>query len=104
MQQLKAGKTVKVRQFRYGSNIIIEENRSKTKSKNKNERIEMEKNFEIQSQDRNCDRCFPEVKSQKVIQINPFVPSAPFLYPLKTSESFLMFSGGRERVHWEQLG
>ena len=43
MQQLKAGKTVKVRQFRYGSNIIIEENRSKTKSKNKNERIEMGK-------------------------------------------------------------
>ena len=29
--------------------------------------------------------------------INPFVPSAPFLYPLKTSEN-LMFSGGRERV------
>ena len=32
---------------------------------------------------------------------NPFVPSAPFLYPLKTSENRL---GGRERVHWEQMG
>ena len=34
--------------------------------------------------------------------VNPFVPNAPFLYPLKTSEnltenlSFLMFSMGRE--------
>ena len=40
--------------------------------------------------------------------INPFVCNAPFLYPLKTSEnlkvSFLMFSGGREMVHWEQTG
>ena len=31
----------------------------------------------------------------KQIFINLFVPSAPFLYPLKTSE-------GRERVHWKQ--
>ena len=31
---------------------------------------------------------------------NPFVPNAPFLYALKTEPSgFLMFSGGRERVH-----
>ena len=38
-------------------------------------------------------------------KLNPFVSSVPFLYPLKTSEnfSFLMFSGGRERVHWEQM-
>ena len=38
---------------------------------------------------------------------NTFVPSARFLYPLKASEnlkSFLMFSRGRERVHWEQMG
>ena len=35
--------------------------------------------------------------------INPFVPNASFLYPLKTSEN-LMFSGSREKVHWEQLG
>ena len=28
--------------------------------------------------------------------INPFVPNAFFLYPLKT--------GGREKVHWEQMG
>ena len=33
--------------------------------------------------------------------INTFVPNAPFLYPLKTSE---MFSGGRERMDWEQMG
>ena len=48
--------------------------------------------------------------------INLFFPNAPFLYPLKTLENltvfccfqgvekFLMFSGRRERVHWEQLG
>ena len=40
---------------------------------------------------------------------NAFVPNAPFLYLLKTSENlkpygFLMFSGGRERMHWEQMG
>ena len=29
--------------------------------------------------------------------INPFVPNAPFLYSL-------MFSVGRERVHWEHMG
>ena len=32
--------------------------------------------------------------------INPFVPKAPFLYPLKI---FSIFSGSRERVHWEQI-
>ena len=39
--------------------------------------------------------------------INPFVPNAPFLYPLKTSENrkvFLCFHGGRERVHWVRMG
>ena len=39
--------------------------------------------------------------------LNPFVPTAPFLYPLKTSENlydFLIFSGSRERVNWEQMG
>ena len=44
---------------------------------------------------------------QKQVQncFNPFVSNAPFLYPLKTSENrFLMFSGSKERVHWEQLG
>ena len=38
---------------------------------------------------------------------NPFVSNAPFLYPLKTSEKpygFLMFSRGREMIHWEQMG
>ena len=40
---------------------------------------------------------------------NLFVPNAPFLYPLKILENltvldFLMFSGGRERVHWERMG
>ena len=39
---------------------------------------------------------------------NLLVPSAPFLSPLKTSThslpSFWMFSGGRERVHWGQMG
>ena len=38
--------------------------------------------------------------------INPFVPNAPFLYTLKTSENrkVLMFLRGRESVHWEQMG
>ena len=35
--------------------------------------------------------------------VNPFAPH--FLHPLKTSENgFVMFIGGRERVHWEQMG
>ena len=34
--------------------------------------------------------------------ISPFVCNAPFLYPLETLEK-LMFVGGRERVHWEQM-
>ena len=40
-----------------------------------------------------------------VLYINPFVPNAPFFYPLKTSENgFLMILGGREMVDWEQTG
>ena len=38
------------------------------------------------------------VKVSHTTIINPFVPNAPFLYPLK------MFSRGREKVHWEQMG
>ena len=37
-------------------------------------------------------------------KVNPFVPNAPFLYLLKTSENRKVFSGGREGVHWEQMG
>ena len=37
-------------------------------------------------------------------QFNLFVPNAPFLYNLKTLENLLMFSGDRERVHWERMG
>ena len=36
---------------------------------------------------------------------NPFVPNAPFFYPLKTSENYTVFwclQGGRERVHWKK--
>ena len=32
-----------------------------------------------------------------MIYLNPFVPNAPFLYPL-------MFSGGRTMMHWERMG
>ena len=35
--------------------------------------------------------------------IKPFVSNAPFLYPWK-HQGFLMFSEGREKVHWEQMG
>ena len=31
--------------------------------------------------------------------VNPFVPNAPFLYPLKTSEN-----RKGERMHWERMG
>ena len=34
---------------------------------------------------------------------NPFVPNAPFLYPMKTSENGKVFLGGRERMHWERM-
>ena len=36
-------------------------------------------------------------------QFNPFVPSAPFLYPLKTKSLGFLFLGGRETVHWERM-
>ena len=39
--------------------------------------------------------------------LNPFVPNAPFLYSLKTSEKpygFLIFSGVTLWVHWERMG
>ena len=52
-----------------------------------------------------------EIVSHKDINLkqpfNAFVPNAPFLYPLKISEtlqSFLMFSGGREKVNWARMG
>ena len=35
--------------------------------------------------------------------IKPFVSNAPFPYPWK-HQGFLMFSEGREKVHWEQMG
>ena len=37
----------------------------------------------------------------------PFVPIAPFPYPLRKSGNpyvFLMFSASRQRVHWQQMG
>ena len=44
--------------------------------------------------------------SKLACNFNSFVPNTPFLYPLKISEklSFLMFSGDREMVYWEQMG
>ena len=41
----------------------------------------------------------------RTISDNPFVTNASIRYPLKTSpEGFPMFSGGRQRVHWERTG
>ena len=43
----------------------------------------------------------------RYVIFSPFVPNTPLLYPLKTSENltvFWCFQGGRERVHWEQMG
>ena len=31
------------------------------------------------------------VLTRDTVRINPFVPNAPFLYPLKTSENFMVF-------------
>ena len=42
-----------------------------------------------------------------VFHINPFVLNAHFLYlpeNIRNPYSFLMFSGGREREHWEKMG
>ena len=39
--------------------------------------------------------------------ISPLISNAPFLYPVKWSENLIVllcFSGGRESVHWEQMG
>ena len=40
-------------------------------------------------------------------RVNPFVPNAPFLYAsenIRKPYAFLMFLGGREKVHWKQMG
>ena len=38
-------------------------------------------------------------------EIKPYFPNAPFLYPLKTLENHsFLFSGGRKRMDWEQIG
>ena len=49
----------------------------------------------------NGQRCISEVH-WKMIVLSSFVPSAPFLYHLKTSEDFLMFPGGREGCIWSK--
>ena len=39
--------------------------------------------------------------------LNPFVTNAPFLCPpenIRKPYGFLTFSGGREMVHWKQMG
>ena len=41
--------------------------------------------------------------SLELFCINPFIPSAPFFYLLKTLRFSDVFRG-RERVHWEQIG
>ena len=50
---------------------------------------------------------FSKGKSAMPPLFNPFVPNAPFLYPLKILENLKfsdVFRGGRERVHWKQMG
>ena len=40
-----------------------------------------------------------------LIWVDPFVPNAPFLYPLKTSENRKVYWEHWERiVHWERMG
>ena len=52
-----------------------------------------------------CETTFQLLKKMiaNLSIINPFVPNAPFLYPLK-KYGFLMFSEGTERVNWERMG
>ena len=38
------------------------------------------------------------------MQRKPFVPNALFLYTLKASENRMVISGGREKMHREQMG
>ena len=40
-----------------------------------------------------------ELEHSLSLNFNPFVPNAPFLYPLKSQRK-----GGRERLHQEQMG
>ena len=51
----------------------------------------------------------PKIKEHKNkdFVINPFYPNPHFPYlpeNIRTPYSFLMFSVGRERVYWEQIG
>ena len=43
------------------------------------------------------DREKPWKITKRNVDVNPFVPNAHFLYPLKS-----LFLGGRERAHWEK--
>ena len=54
----------------------------------------------------NLNRIWDNLEIKWVFSINAFVPNALFLYPLNAPEKpycFLMFSGGRERVHSELM-
>ena len=57
--------------------------------------------------------CQPYLLTCNNLLLNPYVPNTSIFYPVKTSKnledirkpySFLMFSEGVERVHWEQMG
>ena len=54
-------------------------------------------------QDPNGKMIKPEFH-QIFIKFNPIVPNVSFLYSLKTSENGFLFSEGKERVHWKQMG
>ena len=58
---------------------------------------------EVSSYDKTVRKCLNPLP-QLVSFVKSFAPSSPFLYPLKTSENLFLFSGGRERVHWERIG
>ena len=53
-----------------------------------------------------CLGSFQASVMESCCKINPFAPNGPFFCPMKTSRNcgFLMFSRGRKRVHWEQMG
>ena len=46
--------------------------------------------------------CLSLISIEILIDFNPFVPNAHFLYPLNPPYGFLMFSGARGSVHWNE--
>ena len=53
----------------------------------------------------NCDFHIQDliVESVRKLFFNQIAANSPFLYPLKNPYGFLMFSRGKERMHWDRM-